>query len=266
MSVKIMTLVFEASIPDLKYTKKDKKRIAKASTIKLLLLAYADHANDEGEAAYPGYTRLELKTALSRQGISDTLEAIRQHGFMVHKGKSKRHTGIYEFNIKMLEALVKPLDRSSHLTSTSQATLPVPVKPLDLNHPLTILESSSYGEKELAIEKPSEKANGKRDVKADLLPSTEGGKLIMLKLTQEQNAKGRGAVKYFESLAQKQTLEAAEARLGQAEFEKALQKALETGITQRARIVNYIVKWNPNRTWTQPTLDNGQPCLIRARD
>jgi hypothetical protein len=137
--------------------------------------------------------------------------------------------------------------------------------PHSLNESETTSEITTeitYGEKTFANKKSSVKA----DVKADLLPSTEGGKLIMLKLTQEQNAKGRGACKYFESLAQKQTLEAAEARLGNAEFEKALQKALETGITQRSRIVNYIVKWNPNRTWTQPTLDNGQPGIIRARD
>jgi len=135
MSVRVMALVFEADIQDMPYEKDGEKRNAKASTVKLLLLAYADHSNDEGEAAYPGYTLLERKTALSRQGIADTLEAVQQNGFMTLVGKSKRDTNNYQINVEKLEELVKPLDyqktvrvkpldqhESSHLTSTSQAT------------------------------------------------------------------------------------------------------------------------------------------------
>ena len=92
MSVTSMTTVFKAEINDLSYTKKEKTRIAKASTVKLLLLAYADCANDEGESAYPGFTLLEIKTALSRQGIADTIEACEQNSFLFPAGKSKRRT------------------------------------------------------------------------------------------------------------------------------------------------------------------------------
>jgi len=146
MSVKLMSLVFEADIPDLPYVKDSEKRNAKASTVKLLLLAYADHANDEGEAAYPGYNLLERKTALSRQGIADTLEAVQQNGYMTFVGKSKRDTNSYQINVAKLAERVKPLDsrentgvkpldqsESSHLTTTSQATGLNP----SLIHPLT---------------------------------------------------------------------------------------------------------------------------------
>jgi hypothetical protein len=135
MSVKLMATIFMADIQDLIYHKDGEDRRAKASTVKLMLLAYADHANDDGEAAYPGYTRLERKTALSRQGISDTLEAITQNNFMTLTGVSNKGTNSYQMNIELLESLVKPLDQpkkelvkpldypqSSHLTSASQAT------------------------------------------------------------------------------------------------------------------------------------------------
>jgi hypothetical protein len=110
MSVKVTTLVFDAEMQDLPYTKDGEQRNAKASTVKLIMLAYADHANDDGESAYPGYSRLEVKTALSRQGIADTLEAITQNGLMSLTGVSKRHTNSYQINMTKLRELVKPLD------------------------------------------------------------------------------------------------------------------------------------------------------------
>lgn len=125
MSIRLMSLVFDAEIEDLNWKDDDSKdRKAKASTVKLMLLAYADHANDEGEGSYPGYRRLERKTALSRQGIADTLEAIKQNNFMTFQGWSKLDTHEYSLNKTLLESLVKPLDsrESSHLTPSSQAT------------------------------------------------------------------------------------------------------------------------------------------------
>lgn len=135
MSVKIMSMIFEADIPDLDYYKDGQQRKAKASTCTLMLLAYADHANDEGEGAYPGYTRLERKTKLSRQGVADTLEALRQNEFLALEGISKLETNSYKLNIEAIKELVKPLDyhQSSHLTTPSQATR---LKP-SFNHPLT---------------------------------------------------------------------------------------------------------------------------------
>jgi hypothetical protein len=127
-----MSLVFKAKINDLPYEKDGEKRNAKGSTVKLMLLAYADHANDEGEGAYPGYDKLEIKTALSRQGIADTIEAIKQNDLMTFEGVSKWGTNSYKINKNTLQGLVKPLDsdESSHLTQTSQATRLKPsVKP-----------------------------------------------------------------------------------------------------------------------------------------
>lgn len=132
MSVSIMSLVFNAEIPDLKYTKKGKDRTAKASTVTLVLLAYADHANENGEGAYPGYRKLQQKTKLSAQGLSDTIDALIQNKIMTPAGRSKVNTKEYSINVEKLKEYLKPLENrdSSHLTNVSQATRAEPsVKP-----------------------------------------------------------------------------------------------------------------------------------------
>lgn len=140
MSIKLMSAIFETEFRDLPYTKDGEVRKAKASTAKLLLLAIADHANDYGESAYPGYDKLETKTALSRQGIADTLIALKQNGLLLISDKPSRlGTNDYSINIDSFPGKYE----SSHLTSVSQATLPAGVKPLDLNHQLTIKDKPS---------------------------------------------------------------------------------------------------------------------------
>jgi hypothetical protein len=148
MSIKLMSAIFDAEFFDLEYVKDGEKRKAKASTCKLVLLAIADHANDFGESAYPGYSKLEIKTALSRQGLSDTIEALKYNGLLsVDEKPSRLQTNNYTINVRSLPAIAKELpdiiSESSHLTSGSQATLLVPVKPLDSIHPLTTNKPSS---------------------------------------------------------------------------------------------------------------------------
>jgi hypothetical protein len=151
MSIKLMSAIFETEfidlvLPDL--DKDGKQRRAKASTAKLVLLAIADHANDEGESAYPGLTKLERKTALSRQGLIDAISALKYNGLLwVADEFSKLGTNNYTINLAAFPCLkpnydpsqatllVKPLDYPS------QATLPALVKPLDSNHPITISKS-----------------------------------------------------------------------------------------------------------------------------
>lgn len=143
MSIKLMSAIFETEFRDLPYTKDGEEHKAKASTCKLLLLAIADHANDYGESAYPGYDRLEIKTALSRQGIADTLQALTQNGLLSISDKPSRlQTNNYTIILSSLPTLKNEIiDESSHLTDTSQATLLGRVKPLDPNHQLTIIKT-----------------------------------------------------------------------------------------------------------------------------
>ena len=161
MSIKLMSAIFETEFRDLQMPETDKDgktRHAKASSMKLVLLALADHANDEGESSYPGFSKLEIKTGLSRQGLADVLSALKYNGLVfVDTAPSRLGTNNYTLSLECypkltgsgdIKLLVKPLDQSSHLTSASQVTLPEVVKSLDHNHPLTI-HKPSLSEKEI---------------------------------------------------------------------------------------------------------------------
>jgi len=128
MSVRIMSLVFDYDMPDLIFQAGDQQRTVKASTCKFVLLAISDHANDLGKSAYPGLTRLQRKTGLSRQGVINAIEALKANGYItVDNTPSELSTNNYTIIYKML---VNHVDQSTPLTRV--------VNPVDLNHPLTI--------------------------------------------------------------------------------------------------------------------------------
>ena len=121
-----MSAIFETEFPDYLVCGDSK---TKASTAKLVLLAIADHANDSGESAYPGLTRLEKKTGLSRQGIVDTLKVLKFNGLLlVDEEPSRLKTNNYTVVTSAYPCL------QNYYDDGSQATLLV--KPLDLNHSL----------------------------------------------------------------------------------------------------------------------------------
>jgi len=142
MSVNTMSLVFKARIQDIKI--KDKK--VTAPLLKLVLLALADHANDEGEGAYPSLITIEHKTALTHQSVLNTLRALKHEGFIIRSGISKRGTVNYSINLPMLRSLANQVDSptsgrqpgllplANQVDSPSQPGLLEP----SYNHPLTI--------------------------------------------------------------------------------------------------------------------------------
>lgn len=68
MSIRIMSAVFEAT--DL------------TPTEKLVALAMADHASDDGRNVYPGYARLGLKTGCDKRTIQRTISALMDKGWI----------------------------------------------------------------------------------------------------------------------------------------------------------------------------------------
>ena len=94
---------------------------------------------------------MERKTALSRQGILNTYDALKYNGIIYLVGESKLGTNNYTINTGCFPSisggqpalLVNPLDQSTHLTSSGQPALPEVVNPLDHNHTLTIQEPST---------------------------------------------------------------------------------------------------------------------------
>jgi hypothetical protein len=128
-----MSLVFEHDMPELKT---DDGKVVPDSTAKFVLLALADHANDEGEGAYPGVKRICKKTSMSSQTVCNALNALRHNDYTVlQDGKSKSGTNNYTINVSKFQPIgFHPLESgdSTHKNSPIPATR---VKP-SINHPV----------------------------------------------------------------------------------------------------------------------------------
>lgn len=94
MSIKLMTKVFDTDIDW-------GNGSPSAPTIKLVLLALADHASETGEAVYPSITHICSKTGLSRHAVTDTLAAARKRGVLAAIGK-RRQVIEYRLNFDVL--------------------------------------------------------------------------------------------------------------------------------------------------------------------
>lgn len=93
MSVRLMSLAFQATMPD---TKVGDNNVAQA-TMKSVLLALADHASDEGKSIYPAVARLERMTGLKDRTIQRAESALESLGILKHIGYSEY--GTKEYNI-----------------------------------------------------------------------------------------------------------------------------------------------------------------------
>jgi hypothetical protein len=154
MSIKLMSAIFETEFPDT--MQDDEENKVRASTLKLVLLAIADHANDEGESAYPGLKRLERKTGLSKQGIIGAISVLKFNGILnVAEDKSRLGTNNYSINTTSFpDMLVNTVDHPHQLVNVvdqgSQPGLPggstqltEVVNPVDHNHQLNTTKTST---------------------------------------------------------------------------------------------------------------------------
>ena len=64
---------------------------------KLVLLALADHANDDGGQCFPSVGRIALKTSLSRRGVQKVYRRLEAKGILVPIGQ--RWEGMTEYRI-----------------------------------------------------------------------------------------------------------------------------------------------------------------------
>ena len=155
MSVKLMAMTYEAHFWDITYQRVIKKKSGEAKevqvkilaqTSKSVTLALADHANEEGEGAYPGLSTLESKTELSRNSVIATLKALKEEGVILYVGLSRYGTNNYTISKPKLaemaarprqerKKVVKPLPKASEVASlplvkplpqSSEATAPEP--------------------------------------------------------------------------------------------------------------------------------------------
>jgi len=95
MSVSIMSSVFAGNFPDVEIQLGNDTHTVKASTLKFVLLALADHANDEGKGAYPSLDKLATKTSMSRRTVQRALDALAQLEIIRCVGVSEYGTDNY---------------------------------------------------------------------------------------------------------------------------------------------------------------------------
>jgi hypothetical protein len=139
MSINLMSAIFRTEFRDLQ---DEEGNTTKASTAKFVSIALADHANDEGEGAYPSIGKLAYKTGLSRTAIINALDALKYNGILTAHGKSKWDTVNYTVNSDCFSQDSQPALLVNPVDSPSIPTLPPPVNPVDPNHPLTIHKPS----------------------------------------------------------------------------------------------------------------------------
>ena len=98
--------------------KRSKHRTIRGSTQKLVLLYFADKANDHGEGIYPSRSTIADQTELSESAIQFSLRALEKQNFVKKLGLSKYGTSDYVMNTDMLEEI-----RNTPLTSVRSITL-----------------------------------------------------------------------------------------------------------------------------------------------
>lgn len=147
MSVKVMSLVFEAG--------------GITSTQKLVMLALADHAADDGTSVYPSVETIAKKTCLSETAVRKTLKELRSDLGLIKITRrfTSRNPNKYAINVAHLSALkrVSPDDTQESRVSP-RAPLGITTRtsrgaPRDTDPSLTINESSLTDEK-MSVKSP----------------------------------------------------------------------------------------------------------------
>ncbi len=87
MSVRIMSLVFENQ--------------ELSSTEKLIMLALADHANDEGKSVYPSQSRIARKTSLARPTVNKHIQGLIDNNYLYREGYREDRNGALEVSINV---------------------------------------------------------------------------------------------------------------------------------------------------------------------
>jgi hypothetical protein len=94
MSVKVMAAVFDSSLPP---------------NEKFVLLAYADHASDDGKRVYPAVDTIAKKTSYSARTVQRITRQLEEAGFLIPDGKGKKGTNRWRIPIDVGGVNLSPL-------------------------------------------------------------------------------------------------------------------------------------------------------------
>jgi DnaD/phage-associated family protein len=125
MSVEVMSLVFKHKFSECSVIGAD--RSVSASAQKLVMLALADHANLNGESAYPSWATLQQKTNLSNGTLGYVLKALKQTGYITKGAKSKYQTVVYSLEIAKLRTDAPPPPVAKGTSASGDVQPPPPV-------------------------------------------------------------------------------------------------------------------------------------------
>lgn len=189
MSVRIMSMVYAAHFHDITFTHKSKKKATGVEyeksvkvmnfNLKSVCVALADHANDEGEGAYPSVETISDKTEISDVTVIACLKALKQVGIIQYVGRSKWDTCNYTIKKdKLIE--MAGWERQKREKVKSKAALVSEVKPLYPTGKAALPESS------LNHPKPHEEEEAKN--LAEKLAAEEAEKLTQNALAQISKA------------------------------------------------------------------------------
>ena len=147
MSIRLMSMVFENE--------------KLSSTEKLIMLALADHANDEGKSIYPSQSTVSRKTGLARGTVNKHIQSLIDKEYLWDKGYR-----IDKSNVLELEINVKTLIQDVGVTEDDTPPVGVDVTEDDggvssrmtggvteddTNHHLTIIENRQYADGEIDL-------------------------------------------------------------------------------------------------------------------
>ena len=134
MSVRIMSLVFENEQLN--------------STEKLIMLALADHANDEGRSVYPSQDLIARKTAFTRTTVNQHVQSLIDKGYLFDMGRRADRSNVLELAINVSKLRsgrgVKEINTSPDRCKPDEHQVLISprtgVNEVNTNHQLTIIK------------------------------------------------------------------------------------------------------------------------------
>ena len=256
MSVKIMSAVFEAQIPDQEYTdKKGKKTTVKSSTLKFILLALADHASDTGESVYPSIEYLKRKTSMGGVGTCvAAIGALENLGILKHIGNRIKGNKEYRISLSGIlgfrpaESTIPPSGIKSSLTINEPSDIAVLKEHKTAPIPKNTIEGIVKNFDPDEIEKPKKIKPPKKTNHIKMLEPQTKGERILFGLLQAEITATRGpgwkVATRFPSKACKDMFDEVEGKLN-GELQTAINSGLRKGILSVDGMVSWVHGWKP---------------------